>query len=169
MSDADEIAPLLKIASDPSALVAAQRVAAQRLLAYDGETYPHDGCAITLSVLLQEAGIDVADQFQAIALGRALERDRGWTRVSLGDQQAGDVGSTCGATPDHGRDHIYLVLKPLNADEMVIADNQDTHPHFRFISGAGGKTPTRFFLRAPRAEPAETMVARIAGEGDGTT
>jgi hypothetical protein len=32
---------------------------------------------------------------------------------------------------------------------MVIADNQDTVPHFRYASGKGGKSPTRFFLRAP--------------------
>jgi hypothetical protein len=57
------------------------------------------------------------------------------------------LGSTCGTEAHHGFDHIYLVLKKLNDDEMVIADNQSTQPHFRFASGQG-KTPTKFFLRA---------------------
>jgi len=31
---------------------------------------------------------------------------------------------------------------------MVIADNQQPAPHFRYASGNGGKSPTKFFLRA---------------------
>jgi hypothetical protein len=145
--DKDKIADLLAIASDPVRLMNAQHIAAAKLLEYDGEVYPSDGCAVTLSVLLQDAGIDVQDVFQAITLGDVL-RQRGWTSVPLSQEQAGDIGSTCGMVPVHGQDHIYLVLRPVNSDEMIIADNQETHPHFRFISGAGGKTPTRFFLRA---------------------
>jgi hypothetical protein len=68
------------------------------------------------------------------------------------DQWAGHVGSTCGPAPKPGYDHIYLVLKTLNPDEMVIADNQQQNPHFRFASGQG-KTPTKFFLRAPSNKP----------------
>jgi hypothetical protein len=146
MSDSDQIPGLIKLASDPGQLQNAQHIAAQRLLDFDGEVYPQDGCAITLSVLLQDAGIGVPDTFQALALGDVL-KNRGWRTVQLGQQQAGDVGSTCGPQPDHGRDHIYLVLQTLNTDEMVIADNQSPQPHFRFISGQG-KTPTKFFLRA---------------------
>jgi hypothetical protein len=119
------------------------------LLDYDGEIYPKDGCAITLSVLLQDAGIAVKDTYQAFALGNLLKA-RKWDVISIGEQRIGDVGSTCGATPVHGRDHIYLVLDVLNSDEMVIADNQQTKPHFRFVSGKGGKTPTKFFLRASK-------------------
>jgi predicted chitinase/pimeloyl-ACP methyl ester carboxylesterase len=148
-NDVIKIPSLLRIASDSSQLQDAQAKAAKRLLTYDGEQYPSDGCAITLSVLLQEAGIDVPDTFQAIVLGRLLIK-RGWTQIPLGSQAAGDVGSTCGQTPHHGTDHIYLVLRPVNADEMVIADNQATEPHFRFVSGQG-KSPTTFFLRAPKA------------------
>ena len=146
MGDKANIASLVTIASDAGQLQAAQAVAAKRLLDFDGEIYPTDGCAITLSVLLQGAGIDVPDTYQALAIGNVLKA-RGWTLVPLGSQQAGDVGSTCGATPVHGSDHVYLVLKPMNPDEMVIADNQAPQPHFRFISGQG-KTPTKFFLRA---------------------
>jgi len=50
----------------------------------------------------------------------------------------------------HGTDHVYVVLGDLNADEMVVADNQEPAPHFRFASGKG-KSPTTYFLRAPIA------------------
>jgi hypothetical protein len=150
MSDLDQIPGLIKLASDPGQLQNAQHIAAQRLLDFDGEVFPSDGCAITLSVLLQDAGIDVPDTFQALTLGTVL-KNRGWTTIQLGEQKPGDVGSTCGPQPDHGRDHIYLVLEALNSDEMVIADNQNPQPHFRFVSGQGGKTPTKFFLRTPAA------------------
>jgi hypothetical protein len=146
-SDKDSIPALLKLSSDAAQLVAAQHVAAKRLLDYDGEIYPSDGCAITLSVLLQEAGIAVADTFLAFDLGNTL-KNRGWRAVGIGQQQPGDVGSTCGSTPHHGTDHIYLVLRIINSDEMVVADNQADAPHFRWASGKGGKSPTTFFLRA---------------------
>ena len=146
--DSDAIANLIKIASDPAQLQEAQAKAARLLLKYDGEQFPSDGCAITLSVLLQEAGINVPNTYQAIALGTVMMR-RGWTQIAVGDQAAGDLGSTCGPTAHHGTDHIYAVLRPVNSDEMVIADNQEQIPHFRFASGQG-KSPTRFFLRAPK-------------------
>jgi hypothetical protein len=146
-ADKQHIAALLQLASDPDQLVAAQEIAARRLLNFDGEVFPSDGCAITLSVLLQEAGIDVPDTFRAFDLGNKLKNDRGWQVVAIGKQQAGDVGSTCGPRPHHGTDHIYLVLRPVNSDEMVIADNQKAAPHFRWASGKG-RSPTTFFLRA---------------------
>ena len=147
VSDKDCIEQLVNIASSVGQLDSAQSVAAQKLLNYDGEVYPSDGCAITLSVLLQDAGIDVPDTYTAIELGQELRDDRNWQVIPLGQQQAGDVGSTCGSTPNHGFDHIYLVLQKINDDEMLIADNQSSQPHFRYVSGQG-KTPTRFFLRA---------------------
>jgi len=140
---------LVKLASDADQLLAAQHMAAKRLLDFDGEIFPKDGCAITLSVLLQEAGIQIKDTYQAIALGNLL-KGRKWQVVPIGSQKVGDVGSTCGPVAHHGQDHIYLVLNVLNSDEMVIADNQQTKPHFRFVSGKGGKTPTKFFLRASK-------------------
>jgi hypothetical protein len=149
-SDGQCIPALSKLASDPNQLVAAQHVAARRLLDYDGEIYPSDGCAITLSVLLQEAGIAVADTYLAIKLGQILKDNRGWQFIPVGQQQPGDVGSTCGSVPHHGTDHIYFVLTLVNSDEMVVADNQAEAPHFRWASGKGGKSPTTFFLRAPQ-------------------
>jgi hypothetical protein len=144
--DQQHISGLIAIASDPAKLVAAQHVAAGRLLRYDREIYPNDGCAITLSVLLQQAGIAVADTYRAFDLGNLL-KSRGWRSIAVGQQRPGDVGSTCGAAPHHGTDHIYLVLKTVNSDEMVIADNQSEVVHFRWASGKG-KSPTTFFLRA---------------------
>lgn len=144
--DGPFIPTLVSIASDTNKLVAMQHVAARKLLDYDGEVYPSDGCAITLSVLLQNAGINVQDTLLAIELGHVL-KSRSWQVIPVGEQRAGDVGSTCGTVPHHSRDHIYLVLKVLNSDEMVVADNQEASPHFRFASGKG-RTPTRFFLRA---------------------
>jgi len=149
MGDGQFIPSLVKLASNGNQLLAAQHVAADRLLKFDGEKFPSDGCAITLSVLMQDAGVGVKDTFQALALGNVL-KERNWQLVPIGQQKSGDVGSTCGPTAHHGFDHIYLVLEVLNSDEMVIADNQEPKPHFRFASGKGGKTPTKFFLRAPQ-------------------
>jgi hypothetical protein len=95
---------------------------------------------------LQQAGIGVADTYRAFDLGNLL-KSRGWQSVAVGKQQPRDIGSTCGAALHHGTDHIYLVLKTVNSDEMVIADNQSEVVHFRWASGKG-KSPTTFFLRA---------------------
>jgi hypothetical protein len=147
VADKARIAKLLALAGAIPSLESAQNRAAAALLAYDGEVYPQDGCAITLSFLLRDAGIDVPLIYQAITLGQHLHSVRKWDVVPVGQQAAGDVGSTCGPDAHPGFDHIYLVLKRLNDDEMLVADNQSTQPHFRFASGQG-KTPTKFFLRA---------------------
>jgi len=48
MGDGPRIPDLVKLASDADQLVAAQHMAAKRLLDFDGEIFPKDGCAITL-------------------------------------------------------------------------------------------------------------------------
>lgn len=148
MSDRQNAQDLIRYASDPARLQAVQHTAAAKLLAYDGEIYPADGCAITLSLLLQAVGINVPDTYMAFDLARELEQSRSWVRVATGSQKSSDIGSTCLQAPVQGSDHIYFVLKAVNGDEMVIADNQMAAPHFRFASGQG-KTPTQYFLRAP--------------------
>lgn len=152
MADADCIAKLVALGSADESLQEAQHAAARKLLAMDGERYPADGCAITQSELAQMAGINVPDTYLALAFGTMLEK-RGWLRIAVGQQRAGDVGSTCKSEPDHGNDHVYLVLRVVNDDEMVVADNQSTKPHMRYASGKGGKTPTTHFLRAPQGIP----------------
>lgn len=147
MSDKDHVGKLIADGSTDATLHSIQKRAVRKLLDFDGEIYPSDGCAITLSLLLQDAGINVPDTFLAIKLGRILRDERKWDVIAVGKQQAGDIGSTCGEISRHGVDHVYLVLRVLNPDEMVIADNQHGHPHFRWASGKGGKSPTRFFLR----------------------
>ena len=144
--DGQCIPELIKIASDPRQLVASQQIAARRLLDYDGEVYPSDGCAITLSVLLQESGIRVPDIYLTFELGGILRRKRNWQIGPVGQQMPGDVGSTCGPKPHHGTDHIYLVLSVLNMVEMVVADNQASAPNFRSASGAGGRSSHKFLF-----------------------
>jgi hypothetical protein len=112
-----------------------------------GKYFRTNACAIALSTLLQDGGINVLDIYQAITLGRELGDKRNWQTIPVGQHQAGDIGSTCGDQPHHGRDHIYVVLKKVDDDEMLIADNQQSQPHSRFVSGQG-RTPTKFFLRA---------------------
>jgi hypothetical protein len=107
MGDGPRIPDLVKLASDADQLVAAQHMAAKRLLDFDGEIFPKDGCAITLSVLLQEAGIPVKDTYQALALGNLL-KGRKRQVVPIGGQKVGDVGSTCGPIAHHGQDHIDI-------------------------------------------------------------
>lgn len=146
--DAAAITGLLRMASDSATFHDVQQKAAKKLLDYDGEVYPRDGCAITLSLLLQRAGIPVPDTYQALALTNLLKNTRHWQKVALGQQRPGDVGTTCGDVADHGRDHIYLLLKMNNDNEMLVADNQRPYPHARSVNGSDGRTPTKYFLRA---------------------
>lgn len=148
MSDAQFIPALIALASNAANLLNVEHAAAKKILAFDGEVYPSDGCAITQSCLLQAAGIAVPDTYLALSFGIMLQKQREWKVIPVGSQVAGDIGSTCKASPDHGNDHVYLVLRAINVDEMVIADNQSSAPHFRYASGQGGKTPTTHFLRA---------------------
>lgn len=148
MSDKDHIKTLLEQGTNAALLQISQMKAAQLLLAYDGE-YPRDGCAITLSVLMQAAGIDVPNTYTAIELGRRLRDKRGRKVIAPGNQQPGDVGSTCGEEPNHGVDHIDLLVKNLGPDEMLVADNQRSYAHTRSVSGVpDDKSKTLFFLRA---------------------
>lgn len=134
----------------------AQHEAAQAIKKFDGETYPSNSCAITQSVLFQMAGIDIPDTFLAYGFVDLLQH-RGWKSIAAADVrngkvqlQPGDIGTTCyGGIRHPNVDHVYLVVKPMSEDENLIADNQQTEVHFRFIDGTGGKSPTQLFLRAP--------------------
>jgi hypothetical protein len=144
MSDTIHIAELIRRGSSEEGLREARQEAARAL-----PDYPHNGCAVHLSALLRQSGIDVRMIAGAGNLAGAIER-RGWDRIPVGGQRPGDVGVTFDRDPTPpGADHIYLVVGTLGADEMLIADNQrqTDAPHSRFASGRG-KTPTEFFLRA---------------------
>ena len=75
---------------------------------------------------------------------------RGWVHIPVGEQIPGDIGVTFDLGGNPGADHVYLVVKRMNDDEMMIADNQAKTIHQRFARGHG-KTPTDYFLRAPSA------------------
>ena len=149
MSDAERIADIIELARNAGEFRAIQREAANKLRRGAGEKWPHNGCGAMLSCLLQRGGIAVSDTLRAFDF-RGLLAKRGWTVIPVGDQQAGDVGSTCGPKAHHGTDHVYLVLEVKTRDDMVIADNQKPAPHLRSASGKG-KSKTRFFMRAPQA------------------
>ena len=146
LSDKEKMRNVVNIAKTPVRYENVQAVAAIELFKLAHEQWPHDGCALNLANLLQAGGIAVPDITQALALGNYLRDKRQWKVISVGDQQPGDVGSTCGPVAHHGYDHIYLVLECEGNDIMLIADNQKPVPHQRLASG-NGKTPTTFFLR----------------------
>lgn len=146
LSDKEKIRKVLDIANTPARYENVQAVAAIELFKLAHEQWPHDGCALNLANLLQAGGIAVPDMTQALALGNYLRDNRKWEVISVGEQQPGDVGSTCGPVAHHGYDHIYLVLERIDNDKMRIADNQEPTPHERLASG-NGRTPTTFFLR----------------------
>jgi hypothetical protein len=143
-ADAVHVPELIRQGSTAAGLKAARTTAKAALAGY-----PTNGCAVHLSALLQQAGIDVAMIFGAGKLGQVLA-DRGWARIGVGSQQPGDVGVCYDNDPTPaGADHIYLVVGTHGADEMTVADNQRSTdaPHARYASGRG-KTPTEYFLRA---------------------
>lgn len=150
MSDAALIPSLIKLATDPVQFKAVCDISKDELFRYDGEHFPTNACAITLSNLMQRAGADIGDIFRAVTLGETL-KTRGWKVIKNGAQKPGDVGSTCGVKAAKN-DHIYLVVQSIDTDKMRIVDNQVAKPHYRCVSGKdcgyGEKTPTKFFLRA---------------------
>jgi len=140
---------LLADASDPETFANRQAEAREALPDQcDGTVWPHDGCAIMLSVLLRHAGLDdLPYTCMALDLARLLQL-RGWNVIALGDEPAGDVGTTCGDDYNPGVDHIYLVVKVGDDGQLTVADNQSAHPHPRPVAGNGDNySPTTYFLR----------------------
>lgn len=156
-TDKELVPNAISIATTPSDYSKVQKAAAKALKDGAGETWPRNGCAANLSVLLQAAKINVPTILGAGALANKLGgniNSRGWVQLPIGSQVAGDVGVTFDEGGNPGADHIYFVVTRVDGDEMVIADNQASKPHTRFASGKaapGGskKTPTEYFLRAP--------------------
>lgn len=136
------IPELVRLGSDVNEIAKAQEIAKKAW-----SHFPHNGCAANLSALLQLAGINVPMILGAGKLAHTIEA-RGWKKISVGKQQAGDIGVTFDQCTPPGADHIYLVLSvDADNDKMRISDNQDNEPHSRYASGHG-KTPTKYFLRA---------------------
>ncbi len=166
--DGAHLQDLIAIGADRTRCDAVRRKAFDAMIPIYGTSTPHNACACTLVMFLREAGIDIAMERGAGRLARILEKDRHWQRVKIGRQQAGDVAVTLDLTKPFGADHIFLVVDVLDADRMLIADNQGTHaPHERFASGKG-KTPVDYFLRAPGAVPAHSLMAEASTAWDGS-
>lgn len=151
MSDLQCIPELIRLASNVDSLDLAEREASQALLAVESPKNAEelmDGCAATASSLLRMAGIDVEVTLLALGLDDLLQK-RGWEKIPVGQEKAGDLGSTCyGGIRHPGTDHIFTVAKVLNPQEMIVADNQRSYPHQRRTDGKDGKTPADHFLRA---------------------
>lgn len=154
--DWKNIPKLIGLASTSTSLDAAEEKASAALLAVESPQAAKelmDGCAATASALLRMAGIGVPETLLALGLDNLLQ-GRGWEIIPVGEQQPGDLGSTCWGGERHpGTDHIFTVCKVLNPQEMVVADNQRPFPHQRRTDGKDGKTPTNHFLRAPAPPP----------------
>lgn len=154
--DATRVPVLIEIGSDVERCDAVRAKARRAMIKIYGRPTLHNACAATLSLFLKEAGIAVPITYGAGALARLLEKERGWSRIPIKQQRAGDVG-VCrdDDTSIPGADHVFLVVKRVDHDLMSIADNQDSHsPHPRYASGKGGKTPVNYFLRASSADDA---------------
>ena len=140
--DQQYVAKLIAAGSNAASIATAQQKAKAAW-----PPFPHNGCAVNLSALLNIAGINVAMTYGAGKLAHVLRDQRNWQKIAVGSQQAGDVGVTYDEGGNPGADHIYLVTTRIDQDEMIISDNQATVPNHRFASGHG-RTPTEYFLRA---------------------
>jgi hypothetical protein len=159
--DKDCIDTLIALGTDPSSIRRIQDLAAKEMQRAGLGYTLHNACAATLSEFLNVAGINVPITLGAGRLASRIENDRGWIRKGVGEQRAGDVAVTFDRTNPSGADHIFLVVERIDADEMIIADNQAKTRHARFASGHG-KTPVEYFLRAPNDQLAMTTNAEMA-------
>jgi len=154
--DRDQIDELIALGTSATSIRRIQDLAA-REMQRNGLGYTlHNACAATLSCFMNQAGIPVPVTLGAGRLATRIESLRHWERVDVGGQVAGDVGVTFDTTAPPGADHVYLVVERLDADAMYIADNQAPERHVRYASGHG-RTPTRFYLRAPAAVESDTF------------
>ena len=144
--DKDHIGKLVQEGSTQAGVQAAQRLA--KKLMQDNGYGPtlHNACAATLSEFMSSARIDVPLTLGAGKLADRI-RARGWNQIGVGDQQAGDVAVA------KNNVHIFLVVRAIDGDTMIIADNQAPGPHRRKASGDPGlnHSPVAYFLRAQGA------------------
>ncbi|MBK5941418.1 hypothetical protein [Halochromatium roseum] len=109
-----------------------------------------NGCAAHTSSLLQRNGFDVKTELGAQNLVDQL-LGKGWDKVPIGEQQAGDIGVTADwGAGLRGSDHVYTVMgtDPDDPNMLDIVDNQKPRGGKRPIVG-GGKTTTEYFIRPP--------------------
>ena len=116
----------------------------------------HNACAATLSEFMNLANVNVPITLGAGNLARRIE-NRGWKRISIGDQHAGDVAVA------KNNVHIFFVVQAIDDDIMLIADNQASGPHRRKASGDPelNHSPVAYFLRADGAIAPEFPVEEV--------
>lgn len=86
--------------------------------------------------------------------------------MKVGGQKPGDVAVCFDNTKPAGADHIYLVVKCLDSDEMLIADNQTNYcPRIRYASGHG-QTAVEYFLRADTNANSMLQIAALNAGND---
>src|SRR5262249_29245540 len=110
-TDKECIPLLIKLGSDVESLHRIQDIAARTMKTNHYGYTLHNACAATLSAFLNEAGIPIRTTLGAGRLANRLSEDRGWGRISVGDQKAGDVGVA------NNNVHIYLVVKAEDSDQ----------------------------------------------------
>jgi hypothetical protein len=163
--DKDHVSELVELGSTKPGVEKAQSLAKKVMDQNGYGSTLHNACAATLSEFMNLAGIDVPITLGAGNLARRI-KSREWNRVTVGNQQAGDVAV---ATNDV---HIFLVVQTIDKDVMIIADNQAAEPHRRKASGDPklNHSPVAYFLRAdgavaPVIAP-EMQLGTTAPQGD---
>jgi hypothetical protein len=151
--DKDHIPELIALGSTQQGVQRAQALAKQVM--YDngyGSTL-HNACAATLSEFMDLVNINIPITLGAATLAARVQ-GRGWNKISVGGQRAGDVAIAVNNV------HIFLVVQAIDNNQMLVADNQAPGPHPRRASGDASlnHSPTAYFLRAVgAAEPVSTV------------
>lgn len=144
--DKDHIPQLIQLGSTATGVQAAQARAKQDMADNGYGATLHNACAATLSEFLKMSNINVPITLGAGNLARRI-KNRGWDMIDVGYQTAGDVAVA------ENNVHIFFVVKTVDHDEMIIADNQAPGPHYRKASGDPdlNHSPVAYFLRAQAA------------------
>lgn len=154
--DKDHVSELVQLGSTNQGVQKAQTLA-KKVMADNGYgSTLHNACAATLSEFMNLAGMNVPITLGAGNLARRIAA-RGWNRVDIGNQHAGDV-----AVAVHDV-HIFLVIQTIDKDQMIIADNQAPRPHRRRASGDPelDHSPVAYFLRAEGAAVPAVVVQEM--------
>jgi hypothetical protein len=144
--DKDHISELVQLGSTQQGVQKGQTLAKEVMDENGYGSTLHNACAATLSEFMNLAGINVPITLGAGNLARRI-KTRGWDEVDIGNQQAGDVAVAKNDV------HIFLVVRAIDKDAMVISDNQAPGPHRRNASGDPklNHSPVAYFLRAEGA------------------
>lgn len=151
--DKDHIAQMVQLGSTAQGV---QRVQARAKEVMHDNGYGstlHNACAATLSEFMNMSAINVPITLGAGNLARRI-KGRGWNPVTVGNQRAGDVAVAVNDV------HIFLVVRAVDKDIMIISDNQAPAPHRRRASGDPklNHSPVAYFLRADGAAPLTVTV-----------